>query len=149
MPTITKCYCLIIRIMFWSSNGPVKAIQVASMDGSDVQTVIDTDIGVVSGLTIDRIQERIYWMDFVLKSIETCSYDGTNRFTLLRNDRLIQSPFSLSLFEDRLYWMDTKLFALRSMQRYNSSRPVTVIGSLRTPRSVTVYQKQLQPDGEK
>ena len=119
------------------------------MDGSDVRTVVDSNIATVSGLTLDRIQERIYWIDYVMKSIETCSYNGMNRFTLFRNDRLIQSPFSLTLFEDHLYWVDTKLFALRAMERHNSSHPKTVVGTLRTPRSVIVYQKQMQPDGKK
>ena len=131
--------------MFWSING---SIQVSSMDGSDVRTVVDSDIAIVSGLALDRIQERIYWIDHKMKSIETCSYDGMNRFTLYRSNRLIQSPFSLTLFEDRLYWIDTELFALRAMQRHNGSHPITIIGTLRTPRSVIVYQKQLQPDGK-
>lgn len=135
--------------MFWSSDGLSKAIQVSSMDGNDIRTIVDTNIETVSGLTLDRIQQRLYWVDYVLKSIETCLYDGTNRFTLLRNDRLIQSPFSLAIFEDRLYWIDTKLFAVRAMQRYNGSHPITVVDILRTPRSVTVYQEQMQPDGKK
>lgn len=135
--------------MFWSTDGSIKAIQVSSMDGSDVRTVVDKNIAIVSGLTLDRIQERIYWIDYVMKSIETCSYNGLNRFTLFRNDRLIQSPFSLTLFEDRLYWIDTKLFALRAMERHNVSHPITIVGTLRTPRSVIVYQKQMQPDGKK
>ena len=135
--------------MFWSNIGSTKAIQVSSMDGNDVRTVVDRNIGNVSGLTLDRIQGRIYWIDHGIKSIETCSYNGMNRFTLYRNDRLIQSPFSLILFEDHLYWIDTKLFALRAMERHNGSHPITVIGTLHTPRSVTVYQKQMQPDGKK
>ena len=135
--------------MFWSSTGSSKAIEVSSMDGSDVRTIVNTNIGTVSGLTLDQIQQRLYWIDYGLKSIETCSYDGTNRFTLLRNDRMIQRPFSLAIFEDRLYWIDTKLFAVRSMQRYNGSHPITVVGTLHTPRSVTVYQEQIQPDGKK
>lgn len=138
----------IIRIMFWSNAGSSKAIEVSSMDGSDVRTIVDTNIGTVSGLTLDRIQQQLYWIDYGLKSIETCSYDGTNRFTLLHNDRMIQRPFSLAIFEDRLYWIDTKLFAVRSMQRYNGSHPITVVGTLRTPRSVSVYQEQMQPDGK-
>ena len=138
-----------IRIIFWGSGGSNKAIEVSSMDGSDVRRIVDTNIGTVSGLTLDRIQQRLYWIDYILKSIETCAYDGTDRFTLLRNDRLIQEPFSLAVFEDRLYWIDIKLFAVRSMQRYNGSHPITVVGTLHTPRSVTVYQEQLQPDGKK
>lgn len=139
---------LINRVMFWTNDGSIKTIQVSSMDGSDVRTIVDTNIATVTGLAIDRMQERVYWIDYVKKSIETCSYDGLNRFTLLRNERLIQSPFSLTIFEDHLYWMDTKLFALRAMQRYNNSRPVTIVGTLRTPRSVIVYQQQAQPDGK-
>ena len=134
--------------MFWSTDGSFKAIQASSMDGSDIRTVVDSNIATVSGLTLDRIQERIYWIDYKMKSIETCSYNGMNRFTLFRNDRLINSSFSLTLFEDHLYWIDTKLFALRAMERHNGSQPKTVIGSLRTPRSVIVYQKQMQPDGK-
>ena len=134
--------------MFWSTDGSVKAIQVSSMDGSDVRTIVGSNIATVSGLTLDRIQGRVYWIDYVMKSIETCSYDGTNRFTLFRNDRLIQRPFSLTVFEDHLYWIDTKLFALRAMQRHNGSHPITVVGSLHTPRSVSVYQEQVQPSGK-
>jgi len=118
------------------------------MDGSDIRSVVD-NIETVSGLTIDRIQERIYWIDYVRKSIETCSYNGMNRFTLFRNNQLIQRPFSLALFENHLYWIDNKLFAVRAMCRQNGSHPITIVGSLRSPRSVTVYQEQMQPDGKK
>lgn len=135
--------------MFWSTGGHSKTIEVSSMDGSDAKTLVDTNVGIVSGLTVDRIQQRVYWIDFVLKSIESCSYNGMNRFTLFRNDRLIQHPFSLAVFEDHLYWIDKRLFAVRAIQRYNGSHPVTVVGMLRSPRSVTVYQQQLQPDGKK
>ena len=134
--------------MFWCNAGSIKAIQMSSMDGRGVKSIIDTNIATVSGLTLDRIQERVYWIDYVQKSIESCTYDGMNRFTLLRNDRLIQSAFSLTLFEDHLYWVDTKLFALRAMKRYNGSRPITVVATLHEPRSVTIYQQQMQPSGE-
>jgi len=134
--------------MFWSNGGSSKAIEMSSMDGSDVKMLVDTNIGIVSGLTLDHIQERVYWIDFGLKSIESCSYNGMNRFTLFRNDRLIQHPFSLAIFEDHLYWVDKKLFSLRAIQRYNGSHPLTIIGALHSPRSVTVYQEQLQPDGK-
>lgn len=134
--------------MFWSSNGSSKVIEASSMDGSDVKTIIDTNIGTVSGLALDQIQQRLYWIDHTLKSIESCSYDGTNRFTLLRNSQLIQSPFSLAIFEDRLYWIDRNFFAVRSLQHCNGCHPITVVDALHTPRSVTVYQQQMQPDGK-
>ena len=134
--------------MFWSTDGSIKAIQASSMDGSGMRTIVD-NIEAVSGLTLDRIQKRIYWIDYEAKSIETCSYNGMNRFTLFRNDRLIQRPFSLALFENHLYWIDTKLFAVRAMRRQNGSLPITVIGSLSMPQSVIVYQEQMQPDGKK
>jgi len=134
--------------MFWSSIGDISRIEVASMDGSDIRNLVDTKIGTVSGLTLDYIQERVYWIDYTLKSIESCTYSGTRRFTLLHSARLIQHPFSLAIFEDHLYWADVKLFSLRTMRRYNGSLPETLIGRLQTPRSVVIYQEQVQPDGK-
>jgi len=134
--------------MFWSSIGESNRIEVASMDGSDVKNLIDTKIGTVSGLTLDYVQERVYWIDFTLKAIESCAYDGTKRFTLLHSTRLIQRPFSLAIFENHLYWADVELFSLRAMNRFNGSLPVTLHGRLQRPRSVVIYQQQLQPDGK-
>jgi len=97
------------------------------------------------GLTLDYIQERVYWIDYTLKSIESCTYRGTRRFTLLHSAQLIQHPFSLAIFEVHLYWADVKLFSLRTMHHYNGSLPETLIGRLQTPRSVEIYQEQVQP----
>ena len=49
--------------MYWSDWGSSPSIKKASLDGSNVETVINTGVTWPNGLAIDVEEKRLYWAD--------------------------------------------------------------------------------------
>ena len=64
--------------MFWSDWGH-KTIQRASLNGKNIKVLINNSLNFVNGLTIDYVNDRIYWVDAALDKIERATLDGGDR----------------------------------------------------------------------
>jgi len=62
----------------WRTDNPRLAR--AYMDGTEIYTIVDTSMGLPSGVTLDFIQNRVYWVDAKFDYIETVDYHGKNRY---------------------------------------------------------------------
>lgn len=109
------------RIMIWSTleNG----ILVASLDGTNKKSLVETDVGWPISLSIDYPTGRLYWADYRKGTIETCRLNGKDRHVVRRfsnkgntlhsvlklRDMLkiilifIEKPQKIDVFEDYLY----------------------------------------------
>ena len=65
--------------MYWSDWGNNPHISVAGMDGKDRQFFVTKDLHWPNGLTIDKPNKRLYWVDAKLRTIESIRLDGTDR----------------------------------------------------------------------
>lgn len=58
-----------------------------------MERVIDTGLATVEGISIDWLNEKIYWVEGRLSHIEVANLDGTGRMSLIsgnmRNPRAI------------------------------------------------------------
>lgn len=79
--------------MFWVDAGVQKRIERAHMDGSNRLVVVSTNVSMPTGLAIDHISSKIYWVDSATKTINLAKFDGTGRRILLCNTPR-QSPSS-------------------------------------------------------
>ena len=100
------------------------------MDGSHRQVLIDSHIKWPNGITLDRADRRLFWVDAKMDIIGSCDYgpynnssmplfegkwkkaifsvcvllflllDGSNRRVVLAGGPAIGHPFSISVFED-------------------------------------------------
>lgn len=50
-----------------------------SMAGSNYQTLVEDKVRRPEGITVDAINERIYWADSLRDVIETADYHGDSR----------------------------------------------------------------------
>ncbi|KAG5273414.1 hypothetical protein AALO_G00151070 [Alosa alosa] len=96
--------------MYWTEWGGRPKIARAHMDGSNIVTLVDK-VGRANGLTIDYIDQRLYWTD-----LDTCMIESSN---MLGEDREIVAddlphPFGLTQYSDYIYWTD---WNLRSIER--------------------------------
>jgi len=48
--------------------------------------IIVSDIGLVSGMSIDLLNSKLYWSDSFRKIIESSNFDGSERKIFLRTD---------------------------------------------------------------
>lgn len=100
--TIDKCTSTI----YWTNwNARSPSIQRANPEKNfKVETIIDTQIKVPNGITIDHQLRRIYWCDARLDKIEYCDMNGLNRAVLIH--ALPQHPFALITWDNYVLWTD-------------------------------------------
>jgi hypothetical protein len=105
----------------WTDWGSVPKIERSLQDGSQRQTLVETDIVWPNGITIDFIIKRIYWLDAKLNSMSSIDYDGKNRKLILHSTQYIRHPFSLDIFEDTVYWTDWELESIISTNKFGKN----------------------------
>ena len=89
------------------------------MDGQDRIALITTDLTSPYGITIDYMEQKIYWVDAFLDKIEYSNTDGSNRVTLttLPEGFGLGVPYSLTLDGDFLYWSEWDTNSLYSVHK--------------------------------
>lgn len=70
-----------VRYLYWSDWGDNPHIGRIGMDGTNRSVIIQDKITWPNGLTLDFINDRIYWADAREDYIEFASLDGSNRHT--------------------------------------------------------------------
>ena len=99
-------------MMYWTDWGTIPRIERASMDGAVRSTIVDTDLRVPSGLTLDYATQTLYWVDAGMDKIEKSNVDGSMRMILPTLATAVQHPFAITFFEGYLYWSDWTLNAI-------------------------------------
>lgn len=70
-----------LSYLYWSDWGDSPHIGRIGMDGTNRSVIIEDKITWPNGLTLDFINDRIYWADAREDYIEFASLDGKNRHT--------------------------------------------------------------------
>lgn len=73
---VSVCVC---SYLYWSDWGDVPHIGRIGMDGTDRSIIVKDKITWPNGLTLDFINDRIYWADAREDYIAFASLDGSNR----------------------------------------------------------------------
>ena len=125
MPTLDKIY--------WTQTNGV--IRRANPDGSNVEDVV-TGLGYASGIAIDSIAGKVYWVDHALNGIQRANLDGTGIENLV-SAADTQSPalFALDVSAGKMYWTG---WTMNSVRRANldGSNVEDYITGLSTPSAV-------------
>ena len=68
-------------LMFWTDHGGQGKVERAAMDGSSRQSLVqrNTVRGPV-GITLDYIEDKVYWLDDSLRTMWKMDLDGGKRF---------------------------------------------------------------------
>ena len=100
--------------MYWTNWGEPATIEVASMDGASPIILHSDNLVWPNGLTIDYVEQRIYWADAFLDRIEYSNVDGSSRILLEAHENNVVHPFSITLEADLVFWTEqgnTSIFA--------------------------------------
>lgn len=97
------------RWLFWTDWGENPRIERVGMDGTNRSVIISSKIYWPNGLTLDIVNQRVYFADSKLDFIDFCYYNGTGRQQVIAGSHYLLHPHSLTLFEDTLYWTDRQL----------------------------------------
>ncbi|KAL1429232.1 hypothetical protein MTO96_016561 [Rhipicephalus appendiculatus] len=110
------------KVIYWTDWGSRPAIMHASMDGTNIQQLVSTDLGWPNGLTLDHTTNRLYWCDAKLSRLEYLELATLKRDVVMNED--VFHPFALAVFEDTVYWSDWASYSLDSSNKLLRQRGI-------------------------
>jgi len=136
-------------LLFWTDwDNSAPRIESASMSGEERKTIIridESDGGWPNGLTLDYVNERIYWIDARSHSISTVYYDGSDHHEILRSHQFVTHPFAISLFGNYIYWTDWRSKSVIRANKWNGTDIKVVQQASSQPFDIKIYHPSRQP----
>uniref|UniRef100_A0A3Q3XIF9 EGF-like domain-containing protein n=1 Tax=Mola mola TaxID=94237 RepID=A0A3Q3XIF9_MOLML len=130
--------------LYWSDWGDNPHIGRIGMDGTNRSTIVEDKITWPNGLTLDFVNDRIYWADAREDYIAFASLDGTNRHTILVKD--IPHIFAMTLFEEYIYWTDWETKSINRAHKTLGTNKTVLISTLHRPMDIHIYHPYRQPE---
>ncbi|KAJ7345792.1 hypothetical protein JRQ81_001742, partial [Phrynocephalus forsythii] len=131
-----------IGYLYWIDCCEYPHIGRVGMDGSDQTVVIETQISRPTALTIDYVNQRLYWADE--NHIEFANMDGSRR-SKVPNQHIL-GVIALTLFEDYIYWTDGKTKTVNRAHKTSGTDKEALINSWHAIIDIQVYHPYRQPD---
>ncbi|XP_060065626.1 low-density lipoprotein receptor-related protein 1-like [Ylistrum balloti] len=124
--------------MFWTNwHDEQPRIQRSFLNGYKPESIITEEIWTPNGLTIDHVEEQLYWSDARLDKIERCDFDGKNRKVVV--SAMPEHPFSLAVYGQHIYWTDWIRRAVMRTNKFDGSGVFWMKRNLeRQPMGITV-----------
>ncbi|XP_076861463.1 low-density lipoprotein receptor-related protein 1-like isoform X3 [Brachyhypopomus gauderio] len=130
--------------LYWSDWGDKPHIGRIGMDGTNRSVIVEERITWPNGLTLDFINDRIYWADAREDYIQFANLDGTSRHMVLSQD--IPHIFAMTLFEEFIYWTDWETKSINRAHKTQGSNKTLLISTLHRPMDIHIYHPYRQPE---
>ncbi|TKC52997.1 hypothetical protein EI555_015648, partial [Monodon monoceros] len=131
------------KYLYWVNRGGkgLRTIETAGMDGSDRKVLAVVNMEEPSGLTLDHVAGRLYWISAYKESIETVNVDGAGRHTFPKVFLEGEDPVGLAVFENSFFWAN-KLQLFHASPHNPQERVVLLNASI---SAFSVLHKSQQP----
>uniref|UniRef100_A0A8C8RZI2 Low density lipoprotein receptor n=1 Tax=Pelusios castaneus TaxID=367368 RepID=A0A8C8RZI2_9SAUR len=133
--------------MYWTDWGTSPKIAKSGLNGVDSFPLVNEGIEWPNGITLDLVNQRLYWVDSKLHSISSISITGGSRKTVLEDKERLAHPFALTIFEDKVFWTDILNEAIFSASRLTGTNVTVVANDLFSPDDIVLYHNLKQPAG--
>ncbi|KAH0628621.1 hypothetical protein JD844_009980 [Phrynosoma platyrhinos] len=133
--------------MYWTDWGMSAKIAKSGLNGVDNFSLVTEGIQWPNGITLDLVNQRLYWVDSKYHSVSSIDVDGGNRKTILVNEEKLAHPFAITVFEDKVFWTDVMNEAIYSANRMTGSDIVKVAQDLFSPEDLALFHSVRQPKG--
>uniref|UniRef100_A0A670I753 Low-density lipoprotein receptor-related protein 8 n=1 Tax=Podarcis muralis TaxID=64176 RepID=A0A670I753_PODMU len=131
--------------MYWSDWGDIAKIEKSGLNGVDRQVLVMDNIEWPNGITLDLLNQRLYWVDSKLHLLSSVDFNGSNRKVLISSVDDLSHPFGLAVFEDRVFWTDLENEAIFSANRLNGLDISILAENLNNPHDIVVFHELKQP----
>ena len=74
--------------MFWNAWGNASKVEKSNLDGTQRFAIVTSNLTWPSGITLDRRNKLVYWVDESRGAIESVDYNGNNRTLLFQQNGL-------------------------------------------------------------
>uniref|UniRef100_A0AAY5EKD9 Low density lipoprotein receptor-related protein 5 n=1 Tax=Electrophorus electricus TaxID=8005 RepID=A0AAY5EKD9_ELEEL len=125
--------------MYWTEWGGRPRIARGHMDGTNIVTLVDK-VGRANGLTIDYVEQRLYWTDLDTCMIESTNMEGEGE--IVADD--LPHPFGLTQYRDYIYWTDWNLRSIERADKRTGLNRTLVRGQLEYVMDILVFHSSRQ-----
>ena len=114
--------------MYWTEWGYHAKIEMADMSGKQRVALVNSLLSWPNGLTLDKDENRLYWVDVSFNKLEYLQLSTNIRVTLISSSATLSHPFGLALLGDYLYWTDWRNYAVYRANKSSADVSVFVTG---------------------
>nr|XP_022323823.1 low-density lipoprotein receptor-related protein 4-like isoform X2 [Crassostrea virginica] len=130
------------RLMFFSDNGPTPRIEKAYLDGQDREAIVYIGLSRVLSLSLDVLNDKLYWVDVDRHTIEVCNYDGSNRRVIKRINRFQFTD--LFYYQGLLHAVSAISKTMLAIDPSSGSELYNRVFSSAQPYTINVYDAETQ-----
>ncbi|CAM5162704.1 unnamed protein product [Natator depressus] len=131
--------------MYWSDWGDKAKLEKSGLNGMDRQVLVTDNIEWPNGITLDLLNQRLYWVDSKLHLLSSIDFSGGNRKVLISSADDLSHPFGVAVFEDKVFWTDLENEAIFSANRLNGLDISILAENLNNPHDIVVFHELKQP----
>jgi len=133
--------------VYWCDWGKQPKIELANMDGQGRQELVTRGLYWPNGITLDDLNNRLYWVDAYLDVLEY--YDlKLHKITTLLEDGILLHPFGLTSIDDQLYWTDWSKSVVYKADKKTASNADILVDGLRLPMDIHAYDRNKNLPGK-
>ena len=114
--------------MYWTDWGYHAKIERTDMSGKQRVALVNLPLSWPNGLTLDKDEHRLYWVDASFNTLEYLHLSTNIRVTLISSSATLPHPFGLTLLGDYLYWTDWRNYAVYRANKNSADVSVFVTG---------------------
>ncbi|XP_041812193.1 low density lipoprotein receptor a [Chelmon rostratus] len=135
------------NFIYWTDWGHPAKIEKAGLNGGDRTALVTDSIVWPNGITLDLLNQRLYWVDSKLHTLSSIDVQGGGRRTLIIDEHKLAHPLGLTVFEERVFWTDVSNNAILSANRLTGGDVTPVAEHLSSPEDIILYHNLKQPAG--
>ncbi|KAI3360163.1 hypothetical protein L3Q82_014475 [Scortum barcoo] len=135
------------NFIYWTDWGNPAKIEKAGLNGGDRNALVTDNIEWPNGITLDLLNQRLYWVDSKLHTLSSIDVQGGGRRTLIIDEHKLAHPLGLTVFEERVFWTDVSNNAILSANRLTGDDIIPVAEHLSSPEDIILYHNLKQPAG--
>ncbi|KAM8844877.1 low density lipoprotein receptor a [Spinachia spinachia] len=135
------------NFIYWTDWGNAAKIEKAGLNGGDRTALVTDNIEWPNGITLDLLNQRLYWVDSKLHTLSSITVQGGGRRTLIIDEHKLAHPLSLAVFEESVFWTDVSNNAIFSANRVTGEDITPVAEHLSSPDDIILYHNLKQPTG--
>lgn len=130
--------------IYWTDWGAVPKIEKVTLTGEYRHPIVTYSIFRPSGLTINHITSRLYWVDANLLKIETSDLEGRERKVLFTQPAT-PLPYGITVYNGSLFWTDWRAQSVTFANIDGNTASPSVITSGSRPSDIHAVHYSKQP----
>lgn len=131
--------------MYFSNHGKEAAIVKIALDATGRSVIIDKSHAAYSSfLTVDRILEKLYWVNTETLHLMSSTLDGSDIRTIIKLNGT--SVNGLAVFEDYLYLTSRKTSHIYKFDKFSGKRVAKI--KISDPSAIIIYHPAFQEKGQ-